>query len=788
MNFKDFNKFKSFGHMSNKAKSIIFFGLALIILTTLYVAFQKETEKELGKDTVKSLADNTNISETEIRKIREREGGLWFKNYIWIDGKQYELFFDDNGNILVKKNGRLVPLSSLLGNRGAIINKDGKAYYYSNGNLIDLDKGDIVEDYDAQKLYEVKDNDQISEFNSNDLMFDSGELKYVDDDGNLQPIQNGDLITVDGKPRKFNDGIFRSLNDFVKSLGDGSYVAKMNSLGELDYSQKRNGKLIPIKKTEIPEGSTVFVEGTPMKMLDGELVDETESSLGVLSSSDLYKQGNCDYIVKMGKEGFPDYYKRSKKKLVKVPSSDVPEAAIVYYHDIPYQMNNGKLNPLKIEIGKPYLKACKVFALDADGKPMLMKAGEVVDFMGKKSLVTANNKVIPLTSEMESKLNKFPNRMMLVNGDKKLVSNGKISNLKNSNIVLRGGVPYKYVDGKLVRLSKEEIELLQEQGKKAVKENKTIHYTSESLPAQKPGIQTETAYEQPKDDFYISSGTLKASINLPSLRDKDKNKFDSEATSKRNAAIDKLLDSSSMAAPTAYQQQNNQTGKKDFIKENKAKGEFGHTVNITNPYTLTAGTVIDGTMKTGINSDLPGNISAVVNANVYDSLTHNNLLIPAGTMIFGAYSSDVSYGQKRVVMVWNKLILPNGQEVDLSGQQGYDLSGMSGLEGEVDNHYYELFKNVAMMSIFGAGVQYASGLTAGGGGFDGIQLIAASIGQQIGQTGIELIQKTMNIQPTIVIQPGQKFKILLDTRLEFQSAYSFHKPLKFVTNYRNYNL
>ena len=87
---------------------------------------------------------------------------------------------------------------------------------------------------------------------------------------------------------------------------------------------------------------------------------------------------------------------------------------------------------------------------------------------------------------------------------------------------------------------------------------------------------------------------------------------------------------------------------------------------------------------------------------------------------------------------------------------------------------------VALMSVFGAGAQYAAGMTGTGGGLNGLSLIAASIGQQIGQTGTQLVQKTMNIQPTIKIEQGTKFKILVDHGIVFASPYQFHQPLKFV--------
>lgn len=249
----------------------------------------------------------------------------------------------------------------------------------------------------------------------------------------------------------------------------------------------------------------------------------------------------------------------------------------------------------------------------------------------------------------------------------------------------------------------------------------------------------------------------------------------------RQALNDSLLAGLNNKEETPYTEQNNQAGKKSWLEDQKNQDKDHTPIPLKSPFTALVGTVIDATLTTGINSDLPGTITAVVNTPVYDSVTHNYLLIPQGTQLIGAYDSQVSYGQKRVLMAWNILVFPDGRKVNISGMQGVDLTGAAGMEGEVDNHYYELFKNVAMMSIFGAGVQYASGLTAGGGGnIDGIQLIAASIGQQIGQTGIQLIQKTLNIQPTITIQAGERFKVLLSGDVVFKAPYKYPQALQFV--------
>lgn len=780
MNFKMFDKWKSFGHMSNVAKTVIFITISVIVLTTLYIAFTKEASRVHTKEKVVNLDNTTNISESEIAQIRKSVGGLWFKNYIWIQGQQYELYYGENGNIQVKKNGKLVDISTIIGSDGAIINKDGKMYFYTeDGQLIDLESGDVVET--AGKIYQIKDDNKISDYISDDLFVENGQLKYIDDFGNGQSLEESAVVTIDGIPMKYMNGILRPLNNYSSALVDDAYVGKMNSSGGIDYFQKKGNTLVKIDKKDILEDAIVDIDGTKMRMINDDLVSIEDADFGITTIDDVTTMKDGDNLVEMDRGGKPLYYKIVNGKLVVLDAKNIPVSTLVFYKSKPYiKMDDGKLQPFKEEIGKPFIKKGKVLAIDSTGKPMFMKTGEIIDFKDKKYVVSPDGKILPLTYEMEKELEKYPNRLLLQNGEKKLIAEkGQVKEIKPSNILFRGGVPYKLVDGKLIKVSKKELEMLEEKGKEIEKSQ-----AKKSLPSQ-PNFDSKlkaTYYGdeniKEKESFYISNGQIKSSITIPNINKKQgTDDLDAERAS-RNKAIDNMLDNSSMTPATPYEKQNNQEGKRNFIDKNRKKGDVGAVVYPSSPYTLSVGTIIDATMKTGINSDLPGNIYAVVNTNVYDSLSHNYLLIPSGTRVFGAYSSDVSYGQKRIVMVWNKLILPNGFEVELAGQQGYDLSGMSGLKGEVDNHYYELFKNVALMSLFGAGAQYAAGL-AGGGGIDGVQLVAASIGQQIGQTGIELIQKTMNIQPTIEIYAGQRFKILLDTNLVFENAYQFYKPLNF---------
>ena len=108
------------------------------------------------------------------------------------------------------------------------------------------------------------------------------------------------------------------------------------------------------------------------------------------------------------------------------------------------------------------------------------------------------------------------------------------------------------------------------------------------------------------------------------------------------------------------------------------------------PFVVHAGTVIPAALITGIRSDLPGQITAQVTENIYDTPTGRARLIPQGARLIGVYDSQVAFGQSRILLVWTRLIMPNGRSIVLERQQGADAGGYSGLEDEVDNHWAEL--------------------------------------------------------------------------------------------------
>ncbi|MGO9443322.1 MAG: TrbI/VirB10 family protein, partial [Thiobacillaceae bacterium] len=175
-----------------------------------------------------------------------------------------------------------------------------------------------------------------------------------------------------------------------------------------------------------------------------------------------------------------------------------------------------------------------------------------------------------------------------------------------------------------------------------------------------------------------------------------------------------------------------------------------------------AGSIIPAVLISSINSDLPGVINAQVRQNVYDSLNPNQVLIPQGARLIGEYSSEVAYGQRRVLVVWNRLIYPNGATLALQGMPGTDGIGQSGLGDQVDNHYGRIFGGALLISMLGAAGQLSqpqntSVLTAPSAG----QQATATAAAEMNNVGTQMLQKGLNIQPTLVIRPGELFNVLV---------------------------
>ncbi len=174
------------------------------------------------------------------------------------------------------------------------------------------------------------------------------------------------------------------------------------------------------------------------------------------------------------------------------------------------------------------------------------------------------------------------------------------------------------------------------------------------------------------------------------------------------------------------------------------------------PYLLQAGSVIPAAMITGIRSDLPGQITAQVTQNVYDSPTGSLLLIPQGTRLIGEYDAGVTFGQRRVLLVWNRLILPNGRSIVLERQPGADASGYAGLEDGVDYHWWDLMKAAGLSTLLGVGAELAAS--------DEDRLIRAirdGAQDTINQAGQQIIQRQLQVAPTLTVRPGFPVRVIV---------------------------
>lgn len=213
------------------------------------------------------------------------------------------------------------------------------------------------------------------------------------------------------------------------------------------------------------------------------------------------------------------------------------------------------------------------------------------------------------------------------------------------------------------------------------------------------------------------------------------------------------------AASAAHEDANLQDDKRDFAKHSRdtdfalhASGERPRS-----PYTLFAGTILPCVLTQGINSDLPGQIGCMISQNVYDTVTGKHLLIPQGTKAIGPYDSRVAYGQERVLVVWTRLLRPDGTTLSLEGMPGTDLSGYAGLTGHVNNHYLRLASGVVLGSLIGASAQIATGANNQNPSFAALAVQGA--GQNINEAGQQITRKNLSIQPTIEVRPGARLNI-----------------------------
>ncbi len=205
--------------------------------------------------------------------------------------------------------------------------------------------------------------------------------------------------------------------------------------------------------------------------------------------------------------------------------------------------------------------------------------------------------------------------------------------------------------------------------------------------------------------------------------------------------------------------QNSQQRKIDFINSPAQRGILNPYVlqDAVSPYQVMAGSIISASLVTGINSDLPGLVVAQVTEQVFDTVSGKYLLIPQGARLIGSYDSVVAYGQSRALLVWQRIILPDGSSVQIENLPATDASGYAGLADGVDFHTWRLLKGVVLSTLLGIGTE----LSLGSDESDLVRAIRESTQQNVNRAGQRITEKNLNIQPTITIRPGMPLRVIV---------------------------
>ena len=203
---------------------------------------------------------------------------------------------------------------------------------------------------------------------------------------------------------------------------------------------------------------------------------------------------------------------------------------------------------------------------------------------------------------------------------------------------------------------------------------------------------------------------------------------------------------------------------REFMKE---AGESGYLPELVKKrmggHELAAGSIIPAVMLTGINSDLPGVITAQVSQTVYDTFDESVRVIPQGSRLVGRYSSQIASGQERVLVAWDELIFPNGNRINLRGMSGVDGLGQSGFHDKVNNHFFRTWGSALMVSLLGVGVQLSQPQNAAySTAPSAASQSAAAAANSLNEAGSKVLEKNLSIQPTLQIRPGYVFNIIVN--------------------------
>jgi type IV secretory pathway VirB10-like protein len=204
-----------------------------------------------------------------------------------------------------------------------------------------------------------------------------------------------------------------------------------------------------------------------------------------------------------------------------------------------------------------------------------------------------------------------------------------------------------------------------------------------------------------------------------------------------------------------------QTRKLAFLRAGPEKDIYNPHVQQrpVSPYQLLAGTIIAASLVTGLNADLPGFVIAQVTEHVYDTVSGRHLLVPQGSRLIGKYDSVVAYGQERALVVWQRIIRPDGSSMVIDNLPATDTAGYAGVSDAIDLHTWKLLKGVVLATVLGVGSSLAFG--SGSGDSDIIRALRESTSQTTNRAGQRLVERELNVQPTLTVRPGWPLRVIV---------------------------
>jgi type IV secretory pathway VirB10-like protein len=209
--------------------------------------------------------------------------------------------------------------------------------------------------------------------------------------------------------------------------------------------------------------------------------------------------------------------------------------------------------------------------------------------------------------------------------------------------------------------------------------------------------------------------------------------------------------------------QNGQGEKRQFAASARSDDYLSNTLREPiSPWEVKAGTVIPAALITAINSDLPGEVIAQVTEPVYDHATGRTVLIPQGSRLVGQYDSQVAYGQERALIAWNRVIMPNGNSINIGSMGGADLTGASGLRDRVDDHFGQLAKGILVSTLFSVGAASAQNAGAQGSGNLVIESAGSGVANNAQEVGQRITERDLSRQPTITVRAGWPLRVLVN--------------------------